>query len=489
MKVLLVRPPMEFRRGWDVAGQAPVPLALLYLGAVLERDGHEVTVFDGAIQETPSNLEFDAEGVLHIGAPWAAVADAAHRTRPDVVGISSMFYTQMPQALRVARLVREALPDVPIIVGGAPVTVRPEDYLAEPAVTAAVIGEGEPVVSRLAEVLAAGRSVEGLPNVAWRDGDAVRTHEERAFVDLDALPDPAYHLVDVAPYLRAPWRDRRGEWHWKPTPIMTVLTSRGCPFKCTYCAVHLHMGRTYRYQSAERVLAHLRSIVTDLGLRHVHFIDDNLGQHRGRFRAILDGLIAMQEEGLGIEWDTPIGMRTDRLDEGLLARARKAGCRSIYLTVESGSQRVLDEVIHKNLDLAKVVEAAGACKRLGIKARAGFIMGLPGERLEDMQQTIDFARRLRREFGIRGHLCIGTPLYGTRLHETCVREGYLKKEVMPNHVARSFFEPGMIETEDWSIDDLRRMQAAFRDQDGWLHRTVRRLRHGLSDLVHPVAPR
>lgn len=281
--------------------------------------------------------------------------------------------------------------------------------------------------------------------------------------------------------MRVATMDAAGKWRWKDRRILTLLTSRGCPYKCTFCAAHAHMGRRYRMQSPERVLAHVRFIARDLGVRHLHFIDDNLAQNEERFHAILDGLIAMRKEGLALTWETPIGMRTDKLTFDVLAKAKEAGCQAIFLTVESGSQRVLDEVIEKHLRLESVVGAAGACKRLGLKARSGFIMGLPGETLADMQITVDFAHMLKRRFSVRGHNTLATPLYGTRLHEICAEKGYLRQEMTPDNVARSFEEGGMIETEDWTIPQLRAMRDRFKAQSSWLHRMVRKVRRALAE--------
>ena len=480
MRVLLLRPPLEFGAGWDVAAQAEIPLALLYLASSLEKEGHQAAILDGAIQNELGRLAPDERGVLRVGMAWDEFGKEAAAARPDVVGISSGFYTQMPQALMAARVVRGVLPNVPIVVGGPPVTVRPEDYLAEPAVTVAVMGEGEQVLPRLAEALVAGSPLEGIQSIAYREGGKVRVNQRQDYLrELDALSDPAYHLIDIERYMRVATMGRSGRWSWKPRRAMTILTSRGCPYQCTFCAAHLHMGRAYRTQSAERVLAHVRFIVTKLGIPHLLFIDDNLAQNVPRFNAILDGLIAMKKEGLPITWETPIGMRTDKLTYDVLAKSKQAGCEAIYLTTESGSQRVLDEVVGKHLNLQSVLDAAAACKKLGLKARAGFIMGLPGEKLEDMRMTIDFARRLRREYGIRGHLAVATPIYGTELYNICERKGYRKMEMTPDNIARSFTEGGMIETEDWTIPQMLAMVDEFKLQGSWLHRTVRRMRRGL----------
>jgi radical SAM superfamily enzyme YgiQ (UPF0313 family) len=471
---------MVFQRGWDVAAEAELPLALMYLGATLRRAGHDVTLVDGSVQTAPSPLAFSKEGVLHVGMSWEEVRCAVREAAPDLVGISNLFYTQMPAALRAAREVRAALPNATIIVGGPPATVRPQDYLAEPAVTAVVLGEGETVLAALADAIARGRPLAEVRGIAYREGGGIRATDRADYIDdLDALPDPAYDLIDLERYMRVAAMDGSGRWRWRPRRILTILTSRGCPFKCTFCAAHAHMGRRYRTQSPERVLAHIRHIATELGIRHLHFIDDNLAQNAGRFHAILDGLIAMRKEGMPITWVTPIGMRADKLSFDILAKAKAAGCQAIFLTVESGSQRVLDDVIDKHLRLESVLEAAKACKRLGLKARSGFIMGLPGETLEDMRMTVDFAHMLKRRYGVSGHNTLATPLYGTRLHEICVEKGYLRREMTPDNVARSFEEGGMIETEDWTIPQLRAMRDKFKRQRSWLHRTVRGIKRRL----------
>ena len=287
MKLMLIRPPLEFGQDWDVAAQAEIPLALMYLGAACRRAGHHVVLLDAAVQAEPSDLAFNDAGILHVGASWEEVARAVREAAPDVVGINSAFYTQMPQALHTARVVRSVLENVPILVGGPPVTVRPEDYLAEPAVTVAALGEAGVTLPQLLERFAGGQTLDGIPGIAYRRDGRMTVNERIGFLeDLDALPDPAYDLVDLERYMRTASMDTAGHWRWRPLRTMTVLTSRGCPFHCMYCAVHCHMGRKYRMQSAERALGHIRFIATELGIRELHFIDDNMNQNRDRFNAI-----------------------------------------------------------------------------------------------------------------------------------------------------------------------------------------------------------
>ncbi|MCX5682800.1 MAG: cobalamin-dependent protein, partial [Planctomycetota bacterium] len=201
MNVVLLRPPMEFHRGWNVAAEAQLPLALMYLGASLKRAGHKVTLIDGSAPAEPPPLVFSKENVLHVGMTWEELLRAVRAAAPDLVGISNLFYTQMPQALHAAREIRAVLPKATIIVGGPPVTVRPQDYLAEPAITAVALGEGETILVDLAEALERGDSVSGVRGIAYRDGGRIQINDRAEYIeDLDTLPDPAYDLVDVERY-------------------------------------------------------------------------------------------------------------------------------------------------------------------------------------------------------------------------------------------------------------------------------------------------
>jgi len=300
--------------------------------------------------------------------------------------------------------------------------------------------------------------------------------------DLDVYPMPAYHLLNLEEYMVAARRGKDG-WRLDPRRNVPIVTSRGCPFQCMFCSIHLHMGRRFRTHSVPYVLAHVRHIVTKLGHRVIFFMDDNMGLDARRFEAMLDGFLAMKAEGLGFTWRTPTGMRTDRLTFEIVRKAREAGCEAISLAVESGSQRVLDEVIHKKLDLAKVVEVAGWCRQVGIKARAGYIMGLPGETLADIDETIRFANTLKRRFGIRGHVSTATPFYGTELYETCVSKGYLAHPVTPESAAVGVQGQSLIRTPEFTPEDLLRMRRKFDRQGSWPRYAIRQVGRAIRRLA------
>ncbi len=498
MRILLIRHPYRYIPG-SVGTEIELPIGLVSLAAVLEQGGHAVRIYDAAVRYDldamnaadagaglrpgEAGLRPGEAGATHLGDSWDRFRDEVAAAPYDLIGISNLFYTQLPMALEAARAVRAVHPGTPIVAGGPHAAVRPEDYLAEPAVDYVIRGEGERPLLALADALAAGRPVDDLPSLSFRHAGAIRSTPLVEYpTDLDVYPMPAYHLLDLEAQMVVPRREKGG-WTLAPRRVVPIVTSRGCPFRCSFCSIRLHMGRRWRAHSVGYVLGHVRHIVGELGHRAIYFMDDNMGLDAERFEAMIDGFLALKAEGLGFSWKTPTGMRTDRLTYDILRKAREAGCDAISLAVESGSQRVLDEVIHKKLDLAKVVEVAGWCREVGIRARAGYILGMPGETLAEMEETIRFAVMLKRRYGIRGHVSTATPYYGTELYETCVREGYLALPMTPENMARGVQGRSMIRTPDFTPEDLVRMRRRFDRQGSWPRYAVRRVGRALRRLV------
>ena len=481
MRVLLVRPPATFVPG-SLAEAFEIPLGLMYLAAACERAGHDVVIYDPAADYDLNRMNAADEPCVHVGASWDDVRARIAEIPCDVIGVSNPFYTQYPNALETARIAREAHRDARIIMGGPHPTARPDMILKDaPSVDVVVRGEAEATLVELLRAFERETPLSEVKGIAFRDGAKPALTERRPYLtDLDALGRPAYHLIDLEKYMHRLRLDD-GRWTLRPHRVVTMLTSRGCPYECVFCSVHLHMGRQYRTHTPKFVTDHVGYVIDELGVNHLYFVDDNLGQDHERFETILDGLITLIETGRKLTWETPNGIRTDRLTFDLLKKAKRAGCASVVLTVESGSQRVLDEVIRKRLDLRTVVEVAGWCKTLGIKARSGFIAGLPGETLEDMEETVRFARLLRRRFGINGHLSTATPYFGTRLYDVCRDGDYLREEMTPERLAVAIQGEGMVATPDFSVEDVKGIRRRFerrglmRTLAKHIERTVKRL--------------
>jgi radical SAM superfamily enzyme YgiQ (UPF0313 family) len=375
-----------------------INLGLAYMGAALERRGHEVVVHD-------ANLEDDAllPGKLH---------------RADLV----CFYTitaALKAALALAAQIKTRWnPDCRIILGGPHPTARPADALASPHVDFAAIGEGEHLVCDLAENLSRPGVRDCLPGLAYRRADGTIADNGKAVFppDLDELPFPAYHLFphDRLQPTRPTWINPRG------LRCGSMMTSRGCPFRCTFCtsAADQPFGKKFRAMSPERVVEEILWLQRDYGVNFVEFQDDVFNLVTSRAEEICRQLIRRKVD---IRWSIPNGIsRVENVTEDFLRLAKKSGCIDAWFAAESGSERIRNQIIFKQNTIEQVRRAIEAAHRVGLQTGAFFIFGNADETLEEMQQTIDFACSLPLD---RAQFTIATPFPGTSLWDRIDREG------------------------------------------------------------------
>lgn len=447
MRVLLVQPPYDLMP--DDERQALPPLGLAYIAGVLERAGHEVRIID-CIVEGFGRLEPLPDGRRRHGLAGAELAAAIAAERPEVVGVSCLFSAQAAAAHDVCRLVRVAAPQAVTVMGGAHPSAVPSEVLADPAVDAVVIGEGELTMLALVEGLAAGgRIPEGCRGLAVRREGAVRmAPPAERLHELDWLPLPARHRLPMRRYFR--YRALHGGTV-RRHPCTNLITSRGCPAQCCFCSIHNVWGHRFRGHSAARVLHEIETLVAEYGVREIQFEDDNLTLRRRRIEEICRGL---SDRRLDVTWSTPNGVAAYALDEELLALMRAAGCHHITLGIESGSPRVLREIIRKPVRLERIPGLVRACRRLGLGVSAFFVAGFPGETRADLQQTLDLALSLDLD---SASLFIATPYPGTRLYEQCLAEGLLRP---PVDYARLRIGRPLFGTRDWTAAELAEWVAA-----------------------------
>jgi anaerobic magnesium-protoporphyrin IX monomethyl ester cyclase len=359
-------------------------LGLLTLGAYLRDHGVEVALLD---------LTFERD----LRAARARIRAFA----PDVVGVHTKTLTH-DRAVEIGRIAREQ--GAFAVAGGPDSASRPEQYLAE-GFDAVAPGEGEAVLTELAERVATKQPVAGLAGlIVARDGRPVRGPPRPYLRSLDALPLPAWELVDMEAYLGR-WERSTGERR------AAVLTSRGCPFDCSWCSKPT-FGRTFRQQSPERVVEELRALKERYRVDYVRFCDDVFGVSR----AWIDRLLTlMAEEDLGLAWECLA--RVDLLKPDLLHRMRATGLARVYVGVESGSQKMLD-LMNRGTRLAQVERTAAALRREGVRQFWFLMLGYPGETLEDIEATLRLFRRFSPE---EYSVSIAVPVPGTRFHEA-VRE-------------------------------------------------------------------
>jgi len=401
MKALLINP----KANLPIEVRTSPPLGLAYLGAVSEERGDEVRILDMEVEEAP-------------------LSQVLREERPDLVGITANTI-QIKAAWRVAQEIKAEM-DLPIVLGGPHPTLLPQESVKRPEVDIVVRGEGEATWADLCQKLESGASLEEAQGISYRqNGRVVHNPDRPVIADVDSLPFPAHHLFQMERYTNL-----------QPTldtvegRSFSILTSRGCPYRCTYCSQIL--PRVWRMRSPENVVAEWRWLVKDLGAKEIGVLDDSFNIDRKRVLAICDLLIS---EGLNhVPWIMINGIRANLVDEELLGRMREAGCIRTAFGVESGNQEILDTVIDKRLTLEEIRAAFKAAKSVGMETIGFFIIGLPGETEETIEDTIRFACELDP---LVANFSMATPFPGTEMREIVLEKGRLLAQDWEDY---AFFE-------------------------------------------------
>ncbi len=385
MKVALVGPK------WHAKVNSYPSLGLGYLAAIAEQEGHRVAIFDmGLRPQKPI-----ADEVKEIAA-W----------QPDVIGFTSMTTSYRSVEESVAMLKAALGVAVPIIIGGPHATALPELTLQNPHIDFLAYGEGEYIFRDWLRQISAGTTDwSSIAGLWYKDaaGNIIQGEERALIPDLDELPFPARHLFDLKAYpLYAP----NGQH------MITVLSSRGCPYHCSFCFKGI-VGRTYRQRSPQNIVAELRQLINDYDVRNFYFEDDLFTINVKRLEAILDYFI---EQSLDVRWQCLA--RVDRVNPDLLKKMHRAGCRQIHFGIESGNPEILKRTA-KHINLDQVRQAIDWAEDAGIMSKGYFILGLPGDNDQTMNETIEFAASLRLSEAM---FSIATPMPGTELWEELVRK-------------------------------------------------------------------
>lgn len=409
MKIVLINPAFfddnEFRNryqdyvDWIKGGNLYVapfepPLGLAYVAAYAKRQGHDVSLLDMQV------LMMDSSA-LH-----------AHLSeqRPDIVGITAMTPT-LPEALRVAKVARQALADTQIVLGGVHPTLDPESVLADPNVDFVIRGEGERVLDQLINSLSGrGVALASIDGLCFRgENDTHIVPKALPIRDLDALPGADYSAFPVERYIEHNelLRGIRG---------VSMIVSRGCPFSCTFCAVQQTMSRLWRIKSASQVVDEIVALRDRYGINGVWFKDSIFNMKPAWTREFCELMI---ERKVGVEWQA--NTRIDLLKEDELVLMKRAGLTQIDLGIESGSPKSLLR-LHKQITVEQIREKVQLAKRF-VRVFGFFMIGIPGETEEDVEQTFEFAKTLDLD---RWSWSIYSPLPGSPLYDELTREGRVK---------------------------------------------------------------
>lgn len=410
-KVLLINPPSFLYKQFDTK-RADYPFGLGYISAMLKMEGFEVGAIDSIIEGFDVEQEIEP-GKFRYGMSDDELRNAIMNFRPDAVGVSNMFTNNITLAIQTCRLAKEVDPAIVTFIGGFHPSTLPESCLRLGNVDFVIIGEGDYTTGILLRAVSRGADLTRIPGIAYLDTDnhAVINPPIEPIQNLDILPWPDRDLFSIYRYSEIGCPHGNDT---KFTPYTTFLTSRGCPYRCTFCASHNVHGRKFRARSAVKVLDELEYLVKEKGIREIHFEDDNLTFDRDRAVEIFQGII---DRKLDIAWIPTNFIAFNKIDRGILEMMQKSGCYALWIPVESGDLETLRHM-KKPTPMSKFREFVPIIKELGIKTNGLYMFGLPGETREQMERTFEFAQELAMDYS---SFAIFTPLPGTELWDEAVR--------------------------------------------------------------------
>lgn len=424
LRVLLISPPYDHTPG-PFAGLAPFaepPIGLASLAAAIR---------EADCDATPEILDAPALGL----SPDRVVRAVLER-QPQVVGLSTTTMT-VPMTRYLIRRIRPLLPACRIIVGGSHPNARPEDLL--PDADQVVMGEGEITLVELLE----GRPPDETPGVAFMDGDRLQINPARPLVPrLDDLAPPAYDLLPIERY-SYPYPIRR-----KPGRYSTIITARGCPGRCSFCAKDAIWGRRVRFLSIDRALETVEALVRRDHVTLLYLYDDTLLTNRPRALALAEGIANAFPD---LRWICQA--RASEVDPEICNALADSGCVKLEIGVESGAPKILDAV-GKQLDPAQVPRAFQAARDAGLQTKANFIFGFPNETADTIERTLALAVETNATYANFFNL---VPFPGTALYETYRDAGFLQTTDWGRF---SYHGQPLVSVPGASTDDLARAKRA-----------------------------
>jgi radical SAM superfamily enzyme YgiQ (UPF0313 family) len=362
------------------------------MAAVLEQNSFEVRIVDCPV------CEIDHE---KLKAELASF-------QPTIVGIGAMTPI-IESALKSAHAAKEVCPDAKVVMGGPHATFADKQILSdEKDVDVIVRGEGEETLLELAKQSPELHKMSDIKGITFRKDNQIIQSPSRPFIqNLDALPLPAYKHIPIKRYRITGMK------------LLPIISSRGCPFQCSFCVASQMFGARYRARSPKNVLDEMEWLKREYDAEGIAFQDDTLTFDKKRALEICDGMI---ERKLKLPWGC--SSRADVVTKELLFKMAKAGCDEICFGVESGCQRIRDS-LKKRVTTEQCENAVEWAKEAGIFVTVSVILGYPGETRETLQESLDFVRRVEPD---DVWLCHATPYLGTELRALVESNGWKMEE-------------------------------------------------------------
>lgn len=420
LDVLLINSPFPkiySAKAIDTPEFSAPPLGIAYIAEVLRQNNYSVSIFD-----------------MHIElAPLESIITKLDSVKPKIIGISSTTPT-FPNSLKIAKLIKAWDKNITIIIGGAHATCSTQECLEKNVFDYVVLGEGEDTMLELSDLIIKGEgNIAEIKGIAYKNaaGEIIFNKPRKRPVDLDVIPFPARDLLKLESYFKSG----------------AIISSRGCPYKCNYCACAAIVGNTYRPHSVDYTIKEIEFLIQEYGFTNFDFHDDTFNLHPARVFEFCEKIIERQ---LNIKWGC--FCRATKFNYKLAKAMADAGCEVVQFGVESGNQEILNS-INKKITLQEVEDAVEAASKAGIKQIAcGLIIGHPEDTEETIFDTIKFGIKLKEIGATRISLSVLTPFPGTEVYD---KRDELGIKILTKDWEQFIFSRIVMETKNLSREKLR----------------------------------
>ncbi|MTK63887.1 MAG: radical SAM protein [Methanobacterium sp.] len=437
--------------------RSSIPISLLYLGAALRNRGYQPYIWDLSTQNLP------AEGAERREKIESFFRKNFMGISTKVVGINCFTTMHFPLVREIAAIIKSIDENIKIIIGGAHPTFFGEDILKNcPEIDYISIGEGEETIIGVIDAITNNMGFSEIPALLYRDGKSVRTNNRIEYIsDIESFEMPAWDLIDISLY--------RGNYETYYNPkkqnfslTVPIITSRSCPFSCSFCSAHLIMGKKYRKKSAIQVVDEIQFIHERYGENYFAFLDDIINIDKSH---VIDICKEIVKRNLNIQFSINQGLYISLVDEEMVDALYEAGLVTVSLPIEHGDENIRRNVLRKKLTNDKIYEVAGYIKKHNIFTIGLFIMGFPEETEDTLERTRKFIIDLSLDINGVSNLI---PFPRTSIHDQAVRDGLFVVDTGEVWEGKAYFDPGnrndfFIKPRNSDLNVLRRYRKIFDD--------------------------
>jgi|LWDU01.1.fsa_nt_gi phosphonoacetaldehyde methylase len=457
IKVTLSNPAITIPN--DVSKRCIPPLGLLYIASFLEKKGINVSMLDCVVEGYHKEI-YHKDGLMTYGLPAEDAAKIILKNNPDVIGLSVLFSTDLPNLIELSCALKKNNPNVLIVVGGLHPTIYPKDIWdackdskGNRVIEFIIRGEGEERFYELLLDLIGGKlnvKMDGLCGAV--NNEFFINHQVGTISKLDSIPFPAYHLLPMEKYFSI-------NIPFSPVPqgsrVMQIMTTRGCPVGCSFCA-STNMYKKYRMRSVENVIDEIKFLKEKYNIDEVQFADDNIFFNKKRSIDLFNKLALID-----VIWCTPNGVMINTLSDDLLDILKDSGLYQITLSIDSGSVKTLKKLQHKPVKLNTIPGLVKRCNELGIFSHATLVVGLPGESIEEICKGFDFVYELNLT-SISVFIAAAIP--GSELYHNALESNLITKE-KANRINTTKSDIHLSDISKKTLEDMvMSFQRAFTDK-------------------------